>query len=75
MGTLVEPVAHLGFRDYQTGKLQAASDLDAYYIRRSDAELHWDSKIEIRNSKTENGKPKIESRNSKLENRDSKVAE
>jgi tRNA threonylcarbamoyladenosine biosynthesis protein TsaB len=41
MGTLVEPVAHLGFRDYQTGKLQAASDLDAYYIRRSDAELNW----------------------------------
>ena len=40
-GTLVEPVARLGFRNYQKGKLQAASDLDAYYIRRSDAELNW----------------------------------
>jgi tRNA threonylcarbamoyladenosine biosynthesis protein TsaB len=40
-GTLVEPVARLGFRDFQTGKPQAASDLDAYYIRRSDAEMNW----------------------------------
>jgi tRNA threonylcarbamoyladenosine biosynthesis protein TsaB len=40
-GTLVEPVARLGFRDYQAGKPQAASDLDAYYIRRPDAELYW----------------------------------
>jgi tRNA threonylcarbamoyladenosine biosynthesis protein TsaB len=40
-GTLVEPVARLGFRDYQIGKPQAASSLDAYYIRRSDAELNW----------------------------------
>jgi tRNA threonylcarbamoyladenosine biosynthesis protein TsaB len=40
-GTLVESVARLGFRDYRTGKPQAASDLDAYYIRRSDAELNW----------------------------------
>jgi hypothetical protein len=40
-GTLVVPVARLAFRDYQTGKPQAASDLDAYYIRRSDAELNW----------------------------------
>jgi tRNA threonylcarbamoyl adenosine modification protein YeaZ len=40
-GTLVESVARLGFRDYQTGKQQAASDLDAHYIRRSDAETNW----------------------------------
>jgi hypothetical protein len=40
-GMLVESVARLGFRDYQTGKQQAASDLDAHYIRRPDAELNW----------------------------------
>jgi len=38
-GTLVEAVAYLGLRDYRTGKPQSASDLDAYYIRRPDAEL------------------------------------
>jgi tRNA threonylcarbamoyl adenosine modification protein YeaZ len=38
-GTLVEPIARLGLRDY--GKPQAAGDLDAYYIRRPDAELYW----------------------------------
>ena len=40
-GTLVESVARLGFRDYRTGKQQGTSDLDAYYIRRPDAELYW----------------------------------
>jgi tRNA threonylcarbamoyl adenosine modification protein YeaZ len=40
-GTLVESVARLGLRDYRIGKEQAASDLDAYYIRRPDAELYW----------------------------------
>ena len=40
-GTLVESVARLGFRDYRAGKPQAADDLDAYYIRRPDAELNW----------------------------------
>jgi tRNA threonylcarbamoyladenosine biosynthesis protein TsaB len=40
-GTLVVPVARLAFRDYKRGKPQAASDLDAYYIRRSDAEINW----------------------------------
>jgi tRNA threonylcarbamoyladenosine biosynthesis protein TsaB len=40
-GMLVEAVACLGFRDYRAGKEQAAGDLDAYYIRRSDAELNW----------------------------------
>jgi tRNA A37 threonylcarbamoyladenosine modification protein TsaB len=58
-GTLVEPVARLGFRDYQTGKPQAPGDLDAHYVRRPDAELYWDSKIESRNSKPENGKAKM----------------
>jgi len=38
-GTLVEPIARLGFRDY--GKPPGAGDLDAYYIRRPDAELYW----------------------------------
>ena len=54
-GMLVEQVARLGLRDY--GKPQRASDLDAYYIRRPDAELpakleNRNSKIETRNSKT-----------------------
>ena len=40
-GTLVDSVARLGFRDYRTGKQQAAGDLDALYIRRPDAELNW----------------------------------
>jgi tRNA threonylcarbamoyladenosine biosynthesis protein TsaB len=40
-GSLVESIARLGFRDYQTGKQQVAGDLDAYYIRRCDAELSW----------------------------------
>lgn len=40
-GTLVESIARLGFRDYRTGKSQAAGDLDARYIRRPDAELNW----------------------------------
>ena len=40
-GTLVEPVARLALREYRAGKPRAASDLDAYYIRRPDAELNW----------------------------------
>ena len=40
-GMLVESVARLGFRDYRTRRQQAASDLDAHYIRRCDAELNW----------------------------------
>jgi len=40
-GTLVEPVARIGLRNYQTRKPQAAGDLDACYIRRPDAELNW----------------------------------
>ena len=38
-GTLVEAVARLGFEDYRSGKPQAAGSLDAYYVRRPDAEL------------------------------------
>jgi len=40
-GTLVEHVARLALRDYQAAKPLAAGDLDAYYIRRPDAELNW----------------------------------
>ena len=55
-GMLVEQVARLGLRDY--GKPQRAGDLDAYYIRRPDAELP--ARVESRNSKIENRKPKSE---------------
>jgi tRNA threonylcarbamoyladenosine biosynthesis protein TsaB len=40
-GTLVESIARLALREYRAGKRQAAGDLDAHYIRRSDAELNW----------------------------------
>ena len=63
-GTLVEPVARLGLRDY--GNPQAAGNLDALYIRRPDAALPGE--IETRNSKLENRKPKTENGNSKMEN-------
>jgi hypothetical protein len=62
-GTLVEPVARLGLRDYQTGKPQSAGDLDACYIRHPDAELP--SRFENRNSKIETRKSKFD-RDSKL---------
>jgi len=57
-GTLVAAVARLGLQDYQSGRPQAAGSLDAYYIRRPDAELltsdtDRNSKLETRNSKTE----------------------
>ena len=55
-GMLVEQVARLGLRDY--GKPQGAGDLDAYYIRRPDAELP--ARVESRNSKIENRKSKSE---------------
>ena len=50
-GMLVEAVARLGLHDYRTGKSQPAGSLDAYYIRRPDAELR--AGTENRNSKTE----------------------
>jgi tRNA threonylcarbamoyladenosine biosynthesis protein TsaB len=40
-GMLVESVARLGLRDFRAGKQHAAGDLDALYIRRSDAETNW----------------------------------
>ena len=57
-GTLVGAVARLAFEDYRSGKPQPAGSLDAYYIRRPDAELltsgtDRDSKFETRNSRTE----------------------
>ena len=64
-GTLVEAVARLGLRDYQLGKPQPAGSLDAYYIRRPDAELLASSTS--RNSQTENRNAKNESRNSETE--------
>jgi len=60
-GMLVEQVARLGLRDY--GKPQRPGDLDAYYIRRPDAELP--ANLENRNSKIEVRKSKTEGRNSR----------
>ena len=34
-------IAHLGLQAYRNGKAQTPSQLDALYIRRSDAELNW----------------------------------
>jgi tRNA threonylcarbamoyl adenosine modification protein YeaZ len=65
-GTLVEPVARLGLRDY--GNPQSAGNLDAYYIRRPDAALPGE--VENRNSKLENRNWKMESGKRKLENGD-----
>jgi tRNA threonylcarbamoyl adenosine modification protein YeaZ len=60
-GILVEQVARLGLREY--AKPQRAGDLDAYYIRRPDAELP--AKLENRNAKTENRRSKFEDPDSK----------
>jgi len=40
-GTLLKAIAGIGHRAAQEGKLQTANELDAYYIRRLDAELKW----------------------------------
>jgi tRNA threonylcarbamoyladenosine biosynthesis protein TsaB len=40
-GTLLRAVARLALRAASRGELGTSTDLDAYYIRRSDAELHW----------------------------------
>jgi len=53
---LVAPIARLGLRDY--AKPQAAGSLDAYYIRRPDAEVQTAS--DPRKSKLENGNSKLE---------------
>ncbi len=39
-GTMVPAIAHIGYRAAREGKLQAPHELDAYYIRRTDAELN-----------------------------------
>jgi tRNA threonylcarbamoyladenosine biosynthesis protein TsaB len=38
---MVEAIARLALRAAREGKLQKPEELDACYIRRSDAELHW----------------------------------
>jgi tRNA threonylcarbamoyladenosine biosynthesis protein TsaB len=40
-GTLLRAVARLAMRAASRGELGVPTDLDAYYIRRSDAELNW----------------------------------
>ena len=40
-GTLVEGISRLALEAQRKGKLQSPAELDAYYIRRSDAELNW----------------------------------
>jgi tRNA threonylcarbamoyladenosine biosynthesis protein TsaB len=42
-GTLVSAIARLGLEASRRGELQSPAELDAYYIRRSDAELNWRS--------------------------------
>ncbi len=40
-GTLLEAIARLGRRAALDGKFDSPGQLDAYYIRRTDAELNW----------------------------------
>ncbi len=40
-GTLLGAMARLAIRTCQQGKLHTPAELDAYYIRRSDAEVNW----------------------------------
>ena len=40
-GTLVAGIAYLALAAHRKGQLQSPAELDAYYIRRSDAELNW----------------------------------
>ena len=40
-GYLVGSIARLALESYQRGKVQSPAELDALYIRRSDAELNW----------------------------------
>jgi len=42
-GSVVSSIARLGLEAARRGELQSPAELDAYYIRRSDAELHWRS--------------------------------
>ena len=38
-GTLLPAIVHLGLEAHRQGRVQSPAELDAYYIRRSDAEL------------------------------------
>ena len=40
-GSLLEGVAGCALRAYQQGRLQSPGELDAYYVRRTDAEMKW----------------------------------
>jgi len=40
-GPLVDGIACCALRAYQQGMLQSPAELDAYYIRRTDAEMKW----------------------------------
>ena len=40
-GTLVDALARLGLRACSEDRLQSPAELDALYIRRPDAEIHW----------------------------------
>lgn len=40
-GTLLEAIARLAVRAHQKGEVGVPEELDAYYIRRSDAEMKW----------------------------------
>ena len=40
-GTLTHAIAGIALGAYQDGEPESPSGLDAYYVRRSDAELHW----------------------------------
>lgn len=40
-GTLLSAIARLALEAHRKGRVQSPAELDAYYIRRSDAELNW----------------------------------
>lgn len=40
-GALLEAVVRVALRAYEQGEKPSPDDLDAYYIRRSDAEMNW----------------------------------
>jgi len=40
-GTLLPAIARLALEAYRRGRVQSPAEIDAYYIRRSDAELKW----------------------------------
>ena len=40
-GTLVAAIARIALQAHREGRLQRPEELDAGYIRRSDAEMHW----------------------------------